>query len=54
MTIVCMSASNIKHTGQDSTFLKTCNLIKNMLKVKLIVKNKEKIKDYEVQNMQII
>lgn len=44
MTIVCMSASNIKHAGQDSTSLKTCNLIKNMIKAK----NHDKV------NVQII
>lgn len=34
MTIVCISASNIKHAGQNSTSLKTCNLIKEMVNTK--------------------
>lgn len=32
MLIVCMSASNIKHAGENSTSLKTCKLIKKLLK----------------------
>lgn len=31
MTIVCISASNIKHARMDSTSFKTCELIKNMI-----------------------
>lgn len=34
MLIVCISASNIKHAGQNSTSLKICNLIKEMVKTK--------------------
>jgi len=34
MLIVCISASNIKHVGQNSTSLKTCYLIKEMVKAK--------------------
>lgn len=32
MLIVCISASNIKHAGQNSTSLKVCNLIKEVIK----------------------
>lgn len=35
MIIACISASNIKHAGQNSTSLKTCNLIKEMIKTKI-------------------
>lgn len=34
MLIVCISASNIKHAGRNSTSLKACQLIKEMVKAK--------------------
>lgn len=34
MLIVCVSASNIKHAGENSTSVKTCKLIKEMVKRK--------------------
>ena len=45
MNIVCISASNIKHAGQNSTSLKICNLIKEMVKTKTI---KDKNIDVEI------
>ena len=35
MLIVCISASNIKHAGPNSTSLKICNLIKKIIKTKI-------------------
>lgn len=34
MLVVCISASNIKHAGQNSTSLKICQLIKEMVRTK--------------------
>lgn len=34
MLIICISASNIKHAGENSTSLKACHLIKEMIKTK--------------------
>lgn len=35
MNVVCISASNIKHAGQDSTSIKICKLIESMVKTKI-------------------
>lgn len=49
MIIVCISASNIKHAEQNSTSLRTCNLIKEMVNTKTA-----KDKDIDVEIISLV